>query len=123
MFIAQRAVEILVNRIDERLHTEGAFFQKEKKMYFKRAKEALDKFTYWMDQIEPCYINGCKGDWKDYDLIRQDANDVCRLLLLFADRCNTREKADIVYKLLRTLETSGYITEEELEHFNYRYKK
>lgn len=63
------------------------------------AKDFHRKFDLYVDKARI----DCMANKSDYDGSRSDANEFLRLILLYADRCDTPEKADKVFMWLRWL--------------------
>lgn len=56
-----------------------------------------------------------------YDAFAADANELCRLLLLYVDRCaSSSEGYAKVFKLLRTLPTSGVFSDEDVARYKLK---
>lgn len=82
-------------------------------MLTQRAKLIFDKvFDVQMD-------NGL--NWKDKDRLREDANELLRLDLLFIDRAALDlDHANSIFKYIRSLPSSGIISEKEIARFNFK---
>ena len=75
------------------------------------AKDFHKKFDLYMDKARI----DCLANKADYDTSRVDANEFMRLLLLYADRCDTQEKAQHIMQELWNLQenalTGNYINQ------------
>lgn len=98
------ACDLLLSEIEYRIETlEQAELKQEVKQAFNMMKKAADdyhkRFDLYMDKAR---IDSMP-DKRNYDISRADANEFLRLLIAYADRCDTREKADAMMEQIRTL--------------------
>lgn len=58
---------------------------------------------------------------KEYDAFSEDANELCRLLLLYIDRCaSSAEGYSKVFKLLRTLPSTGIFSDDDVARYKLK---
>ena len=79
------------------------------------AKRYYD-FAFDNDLIRAVYNS---GEITDYDRAHEDANEIARLLLLYADRCGFNQKNyEELFRILRNMPNGlGKITEDILKDF------
>lgn len=76
------------------------------------AKDFHKKFDLYMDKARI----DCLANKTDYDTSRIDANEFMRLLLLYADRCDTQDKAQHIMQQLWNLPENA-LTGEYINQF------
>lgn len=58
-----------------------------------------------------------RSSYKDYDVWLGEANELARLILLFADKSTVDHNSDAVFDRLESLDGEGIITDEVLQRF------
>ena len=76
------------------------------------ARDFHKKFDLYVDKARI----DCLANKADYDTSRVDANEFMRLLLLYADRCDTQEKAQHIMQELWNLQENA-LTGEYINQF------
>lgn len=71
-------------------------FKKQHNLLMKSARDFRARYDLYTDMLKI----SCLKDKSDYDNGREDANTFMRLVLFYADRCNTPEKCKEVYDLI-----------------------
>lgn len=94
---------------------------REKKMLYRRLTSCISgafrAIGEMNDDIEFC----AKDDYTKLDLWAEESNELCRLVLLFADKCGKNvDNANAVFKFLRSLDGEGIITEDDLDKFRLK---
>ncbi|MBR1436159.1 MAG: hypothetical protein IJ584_13735 [Bacteroidales bacterium] len=100
----------------------GCGFKREKKQQFKRLVKTLQDLHTQFDLLynDIVYSAEDKG-WKELDLWASDANDLARMVLLWADKCGPYpDHMEQVFRLMKTYKGEGIITDEVLEHFHMK---
>lgn len=120
LFNLMRMQEILLSDICRRFKAKGGRFSQKKKQNYNRFIEKVKEALKWFDEaIEDDYIIGVDGNAFQYDKMRFEANELITLLLLYIDRVSVKpENFYNIFKHIRSLESCGVITEEDLEWFH-----
>ena len=118
-YIIIMATERIVNDIDKRLKAKKSEFHREKKMRFNQIMDSIKNIKRLNDLIDQeDYAVGLQGNYESYQYYQEDAYELARLLLLFADRhTKDAEIGNSVIKYVRALESAGIITEDVLTKF------
>ncbi|MFA6726941.1 MAG: hypothetical protein WCS17_01850 [Prevotella sp.] len=97
--------------------------------YCKTIKMATFSF---FERIEPRISNATFGrhdkgddnitqsDIDAYDNFNANANEVCRLILLYADRSSSEGAASEIFKYLRNMPSFGVFTDADIDRFNMK---
>lgn len=106
----------------EKYFERGKTLKHEKKQAFTRLKETLASANRQFNiAFDNDLINaiGRSGEIADFDRAHKDANEIARLLLLYADRCGySQENYEELFRFLRGMDGGlGLITEEVLKKF------
>ena len=119
LYIAAMAMERIIDDIEKRLNVRKGSFHRERKMRFSSMMDSIKnvkRLNDLIDQID--YGQALEGNYEAYQYFQEDAYELARVLLLFADR-HTKDPdvGNKVSKYLRSMEGSGIINEEVLERF------
>lgn len=121
-YTAAFAAERLLLVLEKYLNARGERLRHDKKYNFGMLRKSLQAakryydFAFDDDLIRAVYNS---GEMTDYDRAHEDANEIARLLLLYADRCGYNQKNyDDLFKTLRAMPGGlGKITEDVLKDF------
>lgn len=119
LYIIIMATERIVDDIDKRLKAKKSEFHREKKMRFNQIIDSIKNIKRLNDLIDQeDYAVGLKGNYESYQYYQEDAYELARLLLLFADR-HTKdvEVGNKVIKFVRSLESAGIVDEDVLAKY------
>lgn len=117
MYDLARAAEILIYDIDRRLRQKNMCFCREKKQLFNKVTSLVEGLMKWYDKLEDDFVvAGVSAD--RYDLMRVEANELIRLVLLYADRtAKSEENFNKIFDFISSLEGEGLVTDEVLNRF------
>lgn len=121
-YTAAFAAERLLLVLEKYLNARGERLRHDKKYNFGMLRKSLQAakryydFAFDDDLIRAVYNS---GEMTDYDRAHEDANEIARLLLLYADRCGYNQKNyEELFKTLRAMPDGlGKITEDVLKDF------
>ena len=124
-YTAAFAAERLLLVLEKYLNARGERLRHDKKYNFGMLRKSLQAakryydFAFDDDLIKAVYNS---GEMTDYDRAHEDANEIARLLLLYADRCGYNQKNyEELFKTLRAMPDGlGKITEDVLKDFYMR---
>ena len=121
-YTAAFAAERLLLVLEKYLNARGERLRHDKKYNFGMLRKSLQAakryydFAFDDDLIRAVYNS---GEMTDYDRAHEDANEIARLLLLYADRCGYNQKNyEDLFKTLRAMPGGlEKITEDVLKDF------
>ena len=121
-YTAAFAAERLLLVLEKYLNARGERLRHDKKYNFGMLRKSLQAakryydFAFDDDLIRAVYNS---GEMTDYDRAHEDANEIARLLLLYADRCGYNQKNyEELFKTLRAMPGGlEKITEDVLKDF------
>lgn len=119
LYIAAMAFERIVDDVEKRLNAKKRTFHFEKKMRFGEIMKNIKSIKRLSDLIDQeDYAKGLEGNYEAYQYYQEDAYELARILLLFADRHSKNvEIGNEVAKFLRSKESSDIVDENALERF------
>jgi len=120
---------LLLEELSRQLERQGGFdkYVRERKKLFNQIREHAKAMRVLYTKLEPDYDlaftdkeNG-KYSAKSYDDNMRDANELCRLMLLYWDKCFQSEKnMNLVFAHLRRLKGMGTFTDCDIEKFRLK---
>lgn len=94
---------------------------REKKILFRRVSNCVQGAFRAIEEINKDIEQSASADYRLLDEWAVESNEMCRLLLLYYDKCDKNEdNANAVFKFLRSLEGEGIITESDLDRFRLK---
>ena len=116
------ASERMILEVERILKGRGEGLKHEKKQAFTRLAETLRAAKRYYDFIfDADLIKAVEssGEVTDYDRAHEDAKEIARLLLLYADRCGYNQaNYEELFRVLRNMPDGlGLITEDVLKNF------
>lgn len=94
---------------------------REKKILFKKLTNCIAGAFRAILDLNNDIEQSAKEDYSELDVWAEESNEMCRLILLFADKCGKNiDNANAVFKFLRGLEGEGVITENDLDRFRLK---
>lgn len=119
LYVAAMAFERIIDDVEKRLNTKKRTFHFEKKKRFNDMMGSIKNVKRLNDLIDQMdYAEGLKGNYESYQYYQEDAYELARILLLFADRHSKNiEIGNEVAKFLRSKESAEIVDENVLERF------
>lgn len=119
LYVMALAMDRIVRVIEMLLNQKEHTFHRERKMRFNQLIESAKNIKRINDILDyEDYKEALEGREEIYQYYQEDAYKLCRLILLFADRdAISEDNSNKVFKLLRELDGTGDITEDEIKWF------
>ena len=93
-------------------------FRKDKKQLFTRYAKTVRDACYLQDLLtQDIFDADEKNDYRNIQIWQDEANELSRLVLLFADRSADQGVVDGIFKYIREQPGEGIVTEEMLQSF------
>lgn len=93
-------------------------FRKDKKQLFTRYAKTVRDACYLQDLLtQDIFDADEKNNYRNIQIWQDEANELSRLVLLFADRSADQNVVDNIFKFIREQPGEGIVTEEMLESF------
>jgi len=93
-------------------------FRKDKKQLFARYARTVRDACYLQDLLtQDIFDADEKNDYRNIQTWQDEANELSRLVLLFADRSADQNVVDNIFRFIREQKGEGIVTEEMLQSF------
>lgn len=94
---------------------------REKKIQFRRLTSCVNGAFRAIADLNRDIEMSAIDDYTQLDTWADESNELCRLILLFADKCSKNmDNSNAVFKFLRSLEGEGVVTEDVLDRFRLK---
>ena len=126
-FVSSLATRLMLEDVEGRMPLKDDFRQQVKFALGKIIKNTGESKNLYDTVIHPFIVkeffnNETKAfEPEKYDDNMADANECCRLLLLYWDKCfNNLDNVNAVFKFLRELPSAEIFDESDIEHYKLR---
>lgn len=118
-YVIALALSMLINDIEKSLLSRKVRYKQDRKRRFNNIISSIKEIKRNLDIIDYIdFAEDLEGHYDAYQYYQEDAAELARLVLLFADRQgHDPDNANEVFRLLRSQKGEGIIDEETLKRF------
>lgn len=118
-YVIALALSMLINDIEKSLISRGVRYKQDRKRRFNNIISSIKEIKRNLDIIDYIdFAEDLEGHYDAYQYYQEDAAELARLVLLFADKQgHDPDNANEVFRLLRSQTGEGIIDEETLKRF------
>ena len=118
-YVIALALSMLINDIEKSLLSRKVRYKQDRKRRFNNIISSIKEIKRNLDIIDYIdFAEDLEGHYDAYQYYQEDAAELARLVLLFADRQgHNPDNANEVFRLLRSQTGEGIIDEETLKRF------
>ena len=118
-YVIALALSMLINDIEKSLLSRRVRYKQDRKRRFNNIISSIKEIKRNLDIIDYIdFAEDLEGHYDAYQYYQEDAAELARLVLLFADRQGYNpDNANEVFRLLRSQTGEGIIDEETLKRF------
>lgn len=118
-YVIALALSMLINDIEKSLLSRRVRYKQDRKRRFNNIISSIKEIKRNLDIIDYIdFAEDLEGHYDAYQYYQEDAAELARLVLLFADRQgHNPDNANEVFRLLRSQTGEGIINEETLKRF------
>lgn len=124
MYMMSLAMDIMLRDLDRKMqiqaYREGKIggFRHDKKMLFRRFTDSVKAACIYAEQLGDDVITSTeKSNYKDLNIWQREANELARLILLYADKSSEEGATEAIFGYLNSFRGAGIINEENLKPF------
>lgn len=124
MYMMSLAMDIMLRDLDRKMqiqaYREGKIggFRHDKKMLFRRFTDSVKAACIYAEQLGDDVITSTeKSNYKDLNIWQDEANELARLILLYADKSSEEGATESIFGYLNSFRGAGIINEENLKPF------
>lgn len=118
IYMMSLAMDLILRDADWRMRKHREAFKHEKKQLFTRYTKTVRDACFLQDQLtQDIFDCDSVHDFKNIPVWQEEANELARLMLLFADRSSDADVVDRIFSFIREQPAEGIVTERLLESF------
>ena len=118
IYMMSLTMDLLLRETERRLRKDKAIFHREKKNIFTRFMSAVKTACILQEDLtQDIYREDEKHGFKNVQVWQDEANELARLVLLYADKSADQEVCDKIHSYIREFPGDGIVTEEMLKPF------
>ena len=118
VYLMSMAMDLILRNNEWLMAKNREAFKREKKQVFTRYTKAVRDACYLQDMLmEDIFQVDSANNYKNIQIWQEEANELARLVLLFADRSADQQVVDNIFKFVREQPADGIVTEEMLQSF------
>jgi len=118
LYMMSLAMDLILRNNEWLMSRQREFFRRDKKQLFTRYTKTVRDACYLQDLLtQDIFDADEKNNYKNIQIWQDEANELSRLVLLFADRSADQNVVDKIFKFIREQSGEGIVTEEMLESF------
>ena len=118
LYMLSLAMDLILRNNEWLMAKKREYFKHEKKQLFTRYTKSVRDACYLQDKLtQDIYDVDEANNFKNVDIWLEEANELARLILLFADRSANTDVVDAIFKHIRSLPGDGIVDEKMLESF------
>ena len=96
-------------------------FKREKKQLFNRYAKTIRDACYLQEQLtQDIYDCDEKYNYRNVQIWQEEANELSRLILMYADRSADQDVVDKIFSFIREQPAEGIVDESMLDNFRLR---
>ena len=124
LFMMSLAMDIILRDVDRKMqiqaYREGGRggFRHDKKLLFHRFTDSVKAACIYAERLgDDVIISTEKSNYKDLNIWQDEANELARLILLYADKSSEEGATEAIFGYLNSFRGAGIINEENLKPF------
>lgn len=122
LYMMSLAMDLILRHNEWLMSKQREAFKKEKKQLFTRYTKAVRDACFLQDQLtQDIYDCDEKHDFRNIPVWQEEANELARFVLMYADRSADQDVVDKMFAFIREQPAEGIVDDNMLD--NFRLKK
>lgn len=118
LYMMSLAMDLILRNNEWLMYKQREAFKREKKQLFTRYTKTVRDACFLQDQLtQDIFDCDSVHDFKNIQIWQEEANELARLVLLFADRSADQQVVDNIFKFVREQPADGIVDEQMLSNF------
>ena len=123
IYMMSLSMDLMIREAERIMRKDGATFRQEKRQIFNRFMKAVNTACILQEELtQDIYREDEKHNFKNVQTWQDEANELARLILLYADRSVDQNAVDSIFKHMRSIPGEGIVDEAMLSNFYLRKK-
>lgn len=121
IYMMSLAMDLIIRDIEWRMSKNRDSFRKDKKQLFTRFMQAVKTACILQeDMTQDIYNEDEKHGYRNVQIWQEEANELARLMLMYADRSADQDVVDKIFSFIREQPAEGIVDEKMLDNFRLR---
>ena len=121
IYMMSLAMDLIIRNIEWRMNKNQETFRREKRQLFTRFMQAVKTACILQEDLtQDIYREDEKHDYRNVQIWQEEANELARLVLMFADRSVDQDVVDRIFAFIREQSGDGIIDERILDDFRLK---
>lgn len=118
IYMMSLAMDLILRDAEWKIRMDGDRFRREKKQLFNRYLQAVKTACILQEDLtQDIYKEDEKHNFRNVQIWQDEANELARLMLLFADRSADENAVNEIFKFIRSVPGEGVVDESLLQNF------
>ena len=119
--MASLAMDLILRNNEWLMSKQRESFKREKRQLFTRYTKAVRDACWLQDQLtQDIFDCDAKHSYSNIQIWQEEANELARLMLLFADRSADQDVVDKIFSFIREQPAEGIVDDKMLDNFRLR---
>lgn len=121
LYMASLAMDLILRNNEWLMSKQRESFKREKKQLFTRYTKAVRDACWLQDQLtQDIFDCDAKNSFRNVQIWQEEANELARLMLLFADRSADQDVVNKIFSFIREQPGEGIIDDKLLDTFRLK---
>ena len=121
LYMASLAMDLILRNNEWLMSKQRESFKREKRQLFTRYTKAVRDACWLQDQLtQDIFDCDAKHSYSNIQIWQEEANELARLMLLFADRSADQDVVDKIFSFIREQPAEGIVDDKMLDNFRLR---
>ena len=121
LYMMSLAMDLILRHNEWLMSKQREAFKREKKQLFNRYAKTVRDACWLQDQLtQDIFDCDAKNSFRNVQIWQEEANELARLMLLFADRSADQDVVDKIFSFIREQPAEGIVDEQMLDNFRLR---
>lgn len=121
IYMMSLAMDLIIRNIEWRMNRNKETFRRDKRQLFSRFMQSVKTACILQEDLtQDIYREDEKHDYRNVQVWQEEANELARLILLFADRSVDQDVVDDIFSFIRKQPAEGIVDENLLNDFRLK---
>lgn len=121
IYMMSLAMDLIIRDIEWRMNKNRETFRREKRQIFNRFSQAVKTACILQEDLtQDIYEVDEKHNYRNVQIWQDEANELARLVLMYADRSVNQDVIDNIFSFIRKQTAEGIVDERMLDNFRLK---
>lgn len=121
LYMMSLSMDLILRHNEWLMSKQREAFKREKKQLFTRYAKTVRDACYLQEQLtQDIYDCDEKHNYRNVQIWQEEANELSRLILMYADRSADQDVVDNIFKFIREQPAEGIVDDKMLDDFRLK---